>query len=441
MLIFTPRRPRLGAPFVGCCLLAAAFAAVWTGAVSDPMIALVPFPFALVVGLTRRYGPVVAGLLPAISIVLDGVLVSMNRQTPIRISTVIVLLLIWSTVVSTTRFHRRLTAIAGWFIVVVVTNFVIIALPTGHAVEIPILALFIEGVIVCFVVASLAPDPELVLVGIVVSALVTSYFSFFPEYRIGGRPYALGLDPNYLGTVTAVGIAALATLCRVRRDARFLVLLVPMIGGLVQIQGRSSALAAGVGLVAAMSLSASRLRSFIILGTLAAFITVGALAGVHPGYGAFTERRIDTVESAEVRERIFQVNVEAFESAPFEGIGLGVIGQRTEQVPTLNQAVVSHSEFLRIAAELGLLGLLGALLLFGVPLVRGISSDARRSPPALMWPALASMLVSMAFLNVLDNAQLATLVVTMAGTGWSSIALERRPAVPKNARIAGVKFS
>ena len=103
MLIFTPRRPRFDAPFVGFCLLAAAVAAVWVGAVRNPMVALAPFPFALTIGFARRYGSAVAGLLPAISIVLDGVLVSMDRQTPIRLSTVIVVLLMWLTLAGNAR--------------------------------------------------------------------------------------------------------------------------------------------------------------------------------------------------------------------------------------------------------------------------------------------------------------------------------------------------
>lgn len=414
------------ARLVGLCLVAAAIVAVWIGAVKDPIVALAPLPFALTIGLTRRYGSVVAGLLPAVSIVLDGVLVSMDRQTPVRLSTVLVVLLIWLTFASNVVFHRRLTLIVCWFISLVVANYLLIALPTGYAVEYPILALFIEGFLVCVIVASRKPDPELVLFGLVLSGLVTTVFTFFPDYQIGGRPYALGLDPNYLGTVTSVGIAAVATLCRVRGKVLPLLLILPMVAGLVQVQGRSSAVAAGMGLVAAASLSSSRIRGFVVLGTFAALASAAAISGFHPGYGAFTERRIDTVESLEIREQIFAVNIAAAESAPLEGIGLGVTGQRTEQEAGLTREIVSHSEFLRIAAELGFFGLFGAFLLFAVPMLRGITDGARRSPPALMWPALASMLVSMAFLNVLDSAQLATLAMTIAGTGWSAIATVKR---------------
>ncbi len=417
-----PRRVRFDAPLAVVVLLAIALFAVWTRRTVNPAIAFAPLPIAAGISLVRRSPAIWAAGLPAVVVLADGYLVHINRQTPFRISTAIVAVLLWTVLTGRTTFHPRATGMAAWLMLLLLANYALIALPTGRAIDYQVLALLLEGLVICAVVATVSPHPHLVLLSLGIAGLTASYFSYFPEYETGGRPFALGLDPNFLGTILAVGIAALATLSRVRKSWIVLLPLAPMIGALIQVQSRSATLAAIVGLVGAISLSPVRLRGFLILAAAAAFGLSGYLLGIEPGFGPFTERRIDTSESVEVREKITQVNVEAVKSAPFVGVGLGLVAERAERSQVLRKAAVSHNEYLRLAAEVGVIALAGALTLLGLPFLVGIAGTNRRTAGALMWPSLATVLVSMAFLNVLDNAQLATLAMSITGTAWSSVA-------------------
>ena len=77
----------------------------------------------------------------------------------------------------------------------------------------------------------------------------------------------------------------------------------------------------------------------------------------------------------------------------------------------------------RFGAESGVPALLGLLTLVGIPAFIGIFGRDRQGPAAYMWPPLSTVLVSMMFLNILDNAQMAALAMTMAGSSWSGISL------------------
>ena len=419
------RVPRLDQWLAVSLLLVAALVVVRYGGELRPIIAFLPLPAAVAVAAIRKSPPAAAAALPLICIVVDGLLVHVHRQTPVRLSTLVVVVLLWTHLASRARFHLPVVPLVVWLCLLLAANYALVALPSGSKTDYKLLALLFEGFVVAMVMASVRPDPQLVLAGIVISALVVSYFAFFPEYVTGGRPYALGLDPNYIGTILAVGITATATLSRVRGSLLTLVLVVPMLAGMVQVQGRSSVLAAAVGLIAVLSLSPDRLRGLLILGVAACFILSGYLFGVRPGYGMFTERRKDTRESARIREELTLVSVNAVKSAPTTGVGLGVVETLAKLDPSLNETIVSHNEYLRIAADAGLPALAGLLLILGVPAVAGVTSSRRRSSAALLWPSLAACLVAMGFLNVLDNAQMATLIMGIAGAAWGSVDLRQ----------------
>ena len=419
------RLPRLDQSLAVLLLIVAAVALVYFGADMRPAVAFLPLPAAVVVAAIRKAPHVAAAALPLISIGVDGLLVYFDRQTPVRISTVVLAVLLWTHLSSRSRFHLPALPLAAWLAALLLTNYALVALPTGTAIDSKLLALIVEGLVVSMAVASIRPNPQLVLGAVALSGLIAAYFTFFPEFDIGGRPFGLGLDPNYFGTILAVGITATATLARVRNSVLWLALIAPMVGGLLQVQGRSSVLAAAAGLLGVLSLSKDRLRGLLILFSAGCFIASGYLFGVRPGFGAFTNRRIDTVESSKIREEINAVSVNAVKSAPATGVGLGVVEQLAKENPDLG-VVVSHNEYLRFAASAGIPALGGLLLILLVPVAAGATSARRRSSAAVLWPSLASCLVALAFLNVLDNAQLATLIMTLAGAAWASLDLHHR---------------
>lgn len=418
----------------------AALAAFGLNLATRPVLAALPVAAYLTFRAVQRFPVQAAGALPAISIVGDGLLVHFKMQTPLRLSTVVVALLVLSILVSPKTFHPPVMLLGAWLIALFLANYVLIAMPTGKQAPYQIVAILLEGIIVAVVVGTLAPDPIQVLFGAGVSGLVVSYFTFFPEYKVGFRPYALGLDPNYMGTILAVSVTAWLTVAKIRGSWKPLVLVVPPILGLVQIQSRSAALAAFVGTIAVITLTVTRRRGFLIMIAGLAFTVAATATGFKLGFGPFTDRRRDTGASSEERRKIARVNIAAIKKDPVYGLGMGVVSNLgTGRDARLGGDAVAHNDYLRLASESGVPSLLGMLLLLAGPLATGILSRNRRGTAALLWPCLASVLVTMAFLNSLDNSQLATMVMTLAGAGWAAnqskyTTIWRRRAARKRAR-------
>ena len=237
---------------------------------------------------------------------------------------------------------------------------------------------------------------------------------------------SLGLDPNYLGCILAVAVIAFLTLARLDRSALPLVLCAPIVGGMIQAQSRGATVALSAGVVALVSLAVDRRTGFKVLFATGCFLVTAIGLGVSIGFGPFTERRLDPGSSGDARSEIVRANIKSVESEPLTGVGLGVGTSEVES--RIGFAAVAHNEYLRFASETGLPGLLGVFALFGVPLFAGIVWPERRAAPSLLWPPLFATLVAFAFLNSLDNAQLATLAATLAGTSWSALSVQRSQA-------------
>ena len=251
-----------------------------------------------------------------------------------------------------------------------------------------------------------------------------AYFSYFPEYYGGGRPVALGLDPNYMGAILAAGGIAFLTLARIRRNWFIALLAVPTVFGMIQVQSRSAVFAAAVGVVAVISLSSNRRNGLLFLFGGLTIVAAAHLAEFSPGYGPFTTRRNDTNESNNVRNEIRDANIKALKDQPLSGVGLGVGEGLTADALEASGSAVAHNEYLRFGSESGVPARLGLLTLVGIPALIGIFGRDRTGPAAYMWPPISTILVSMLFLNILDNAQMAALTMTMAGTSWSGISLQ-----------------
>ncbi len=393
---------------------------------TDPMVGMLPLVALAGAATIRKYPAKSAAALPMVSIALDGLLVELHLQTALRFSTLTLLVLLSSVLVRKTTMDPQLTVLVGWITALLVVNYVIIALPTGRQIPYLLLAIMLEGFALSAIVASLAPNPTHVLIAVGCAGLWVAYFCYFPLNPGNGRPIALGLDSNYLGAILAAGGVAFLTLARVRRNWLIALLAIPTVFGMVQVQSRSSVFAAAVGVVAVISLSSSRRNGLLFLFGVITIVAAAHLADFSPGYGPFTSRRIDTRESSDVRQKIRDANIKALKDNPLEGVGLGVGGGLTSDAlnTSASGAAVAHNEYLRFGSESGVPALLGLLTLVGVPAFIGVFGRDRIGPAAYMWPPLSTILVSMLFLNILDNAQMATLTMTMAGMSWSGISLQ-----------------
>ena len=273
-----------------------------------PVIATFPLIGLVVVVLVRKYPLIAAASLPLVSIGVDGYLIHANLQTPIRLTTLLLVVLLLSVFSSKNTMDPQMTVLVGWIAALLVVNYVIIALPTGRQINYLLLAIILEGFALSAVVASLVPNPLHVLIAVGCSGLWVTYFCYFPQYASGGRPVALGLDPNNLGAILAASGVAFLTLARVRRNWFIALPAIPMGFGMVQVQSRSSVFAAAVGIVAVISLSSNRRNGLLFLFGGITIVAGAYLSDFSPGYGPFTSRRIDTNESNQVRNEIREVN-------------------------------------------------------------------------------------------------------------------------------------
>ena len=422
MMVLTTTRSRRWVTTLA--VIAAGLGAMYVlNPVAQPVLAYFPIAGLAGAATIRKYPAKSAAALPLVSIVGDGILIHLHLQTTIRITTLMLVILMVSVLAGKTTMDPQITVLVGWIAALLVVNYVIIALPTGRAINYLLLAIILEGFFLSAIVASLTPNPSHVLIAVGCAGLWVSYFSYFPDSS-GGRPVALGLDPNYMGAILAAGGIAFLTLARVRRNWFIGLLAVPMVFGMVQTQSRSAILAAAVGLVAVISLSSNRRDGLLFLFGSLTIVAAAHLADYSPGYGPFTSRRIDTKESSEVRDEIRSANIKALKEQPLSGVGLGVGGELTSEELQTSGAAVAHNEYLRFGSESGIPALLGLLILIGIPAFIGIFGRDRAGPAAYMWPPLSTILVSMLFLNILDNAQMATLTMTMAGMSWSGISLQ-----------------
>ena len=408
---------RSDAPALGLLFLAAA-ALLVLGPELQMLVALGPVAFIVLAAIVRKYPNIFAGFLPFISIMGDGLLFHIHKEPPIRLSTIVLLILVSSVLTSKKIFHPQTSLIAGWMVILLAVNYFTIAIPTRKQTSLQLFAILIEGLVLCIVVSTIAPKPRIVLWSLALSALGCSYFSFFPEYQAGGRPYALSLDPNFIGAIVAVGLVAVLTLTRIEKSRLPLLVAIPFLPALVQVQSRASAVAAAVGGLVVLASSRDRRTGITALFAVAAFAVAFYMIDSSFGFGAFTDRRVDTKESAQVREELNKLNYANLESEPLLGIGIGVSAESAKESGAFGQATVAHNEYLRFAAEAGLPAIMGLVMLFAGPAIFGTIKGIRQPQAADMAPTVAAVMIFLFFLNSLDSSPLATLAMTVAGASW-----------------------
>lgn len=259
----------------------------------------------------------------------------------------------------------------------------------------------------CVVVAASAMMTALMMIG--------DYVPFALAAQ-GAEPsrFAWRVDPQstLLATFLAMGVLAAVVVWSepLRRSWRVALaaMAVPMMVALVVLNSRLTGLALLAGILA-FALAGPGLRRRLptaagIVLTLAALAATTAAVGLwDPGMRYRAEHSLDSpYEATSGRTVIWGVGAKVFADHPVRGVGLSRFPEhfeeaRTSSYPPLRSkpSRTPHSDFIGLAAELGLAGpllLLAALALMAVPLLR--RNGGPLAPAAFGWLVMIAALMA-----------------------------------------------
>lgn len=249
-----------------------------------------------------------------------------------------------------------------------------------------------------------SPPPPRVLAGVTALAGgVAAGWLLLAGTRADGRLEGLGLNPNYLGAFLALPLIAAVGLARHRRP----IWLVPgavCLAGLVATQSRGAFIAGAVG-VAIVFLQGRRrgIQAAVVLAAIG-FGTVfpGVIdAAEHAAVGG--RQAAELSQNSSIREHVAWCAVKVAAEHPLRGIGYAMFPSYAENSPGLGIYIATHNDFLRLAAETGIVSLGTFVVLIWLGMKR--PGHGELAIPRAMTAAYA---VGLLFAN-----ELANLVVSM----------------------------
>ncbi|MBE3576123.1 MAG: O-antigen ligase family protein [Limnochordales bacterium] len=245
--------------------------------------------------------------------------------------------------------------------------------------------------------------------------------------QTGTRTAGMTGNPNHLGTLMLVafwlGGIYFASVSGRRRlwviPYEFLILL-----GLLSSESRGAwvgLVAGGVAflVLAARSVSWSRLRKPLVTGTVSLLLALPVVGMVAPEQRLM--ERVQTIfdlDANQDRLTVYETSWNAFLDNPIAGIGLNNLKWRYEEYRPAGASGtqgIAHNLELQALAETGILGGLAMLLLVGVWLIRGFPSRLANPPRMLAYSLLVAMIVRDQFDGALLNWNEAVLVCGLAG--------------------------
>ena len=259
------------------------------------------------------------------------------------------------------------------------------------------------GLGLCVVATSVKPSITLILVSIGASSVIVATVIITRAYGqvslsvdplnglTFGQSSALGLNPNYLGLILALGVVAIAGLSTYYHNPLLLLATVPIWIALTETKSRGSIVAVVVGLFFIYIVGRGlRARIIIIWGICLALILWPGIIG----YGNF----------------------------PFRAV----------QSPSVGLLLVPHDDFLRIAAEVGL----PALILLVTIFFKGVRSMRQINSGNAAVAVTMTYLVGMITIDSLSSLPLTAGVWVLIG---SSIGLARSKPQMKTIESSNIR--
>lgn len=213
------------------------------------------------------------------------------------------------------------------------------------------------------------PDPRRIAQVVAGSGTGAAGYVLVRGEYASDRLIGLGLNPNYLGVVLALSLVAAVGLTRFSRSWSWLVPAVVCAHALLLTRSRGALATAAVGL--ACVLIASRpLRHKVLIAlaiTAAAVVLPDTLDSVE-GHLMGDRTSIELTVNTEVRKQAALLAVRVALDHPLRGIGYAVFPEYARTSPAPGVFINTHNDYLRLAAESGMvtLALLVALLWLGL---------------------------------------------------------------------------
>ncbi|MGW4421167.1 O-antigen ligase family protein [Streptosporangium sp. NPDC004631] len=296
------------------------------------------------------------------------------------------------------------------------------------------MAQVVAGLLVLAVSAAAPPSPRRLLTAIVISGTAVAVAALFVgDVQTGNRLQGFGLNPNYLGgllvfpTVVSFAVAAL------RRAPLWATPGVITLSALIATQSRGALFAAMAGLAAVALLRGSRRARFLLVPAIVA-MTVGVAAAPGTLNVSGVRSMTELERNNEVRGESAVLAVRLAAEYPLRGMGYGSFPGQAARSPELGIFINTHNDYLRLAAEAGIV----SALLLALVICRGI----RRAEGAhghILAGVVVGYAVVLLFGNPLANLMVSTsawvCLGALLGARHSGAAYEAPPGTSPRPRV------
>lgn len=235
------------------------------------------------------------------------------------------------------------------------------------------------------------------------------------------RAAAFGLNSNYLGLQLVLCLVVCLALVFLWRERWALIPAVALVLAVMAAESRGSLVALSVGLALLIWSSSSRRARVLIVVAAVCLIAVGpSMASV----SSTVLRSRDVRELSVHNEARSEANLAAARYAlenPITGIGYGEFASVAATDPQLSNFIASHNDWLRLAAETGILG----AILFGLLSLPAVFRHGRGRGSLVLRALVASTVAGLFFGNTLSNIQVSALLWIPLGILWHRAAEEK----------------
>ncbi|HZE30990.1 MAG TPA: O-antigen ligase family protein [Actinoallomurus sp.] len=215
--------------------------------------------------------------------------------------------------------------------------------------------------LVAAVTGSPPPPGAVIRVTALAGGLAAAYVLLLGE-RVGGRLQGLSLNPNYLGAFLALPFVAAAGLAYRHRRPVWLLPAGACLAGMAATQSRG-AFVAGVAGIAILVMQGRRIRiqALIAIVTIVAGMVFPTAIGVVERLAVGGREAAVLSHDTEVRERVAGFAARVAAGHPLRGIGYGMFPSYADS--RFGVRIATHNDYLRLAAEMGVLALAAFLVL------------------------------------------------------------------------------
>jgi len=264
----------------------------------------------------------------------------------------------------------------------------------------------LAGLTLLAAVTAVPPPPGAVARVTAVTGGLAGVYLLVVGDHADGRLEGLGLNPNYLGALLALPFVAAVGLTRLTHRPAWLVPAAACLAAMAATQSRGALAASTAGVAVVLVQGRARSVQLAIVGAVVAIGAalpgaVGAAEHLVAGHRPDTELSLNTA----VREHAARLAAEVAAAHPFRGIGYGTFPAYAAKSPRLGLYIATHDDYLRLAAEAGLLTLVTFLILLWLGAGRRRSGDLSVARAIVIAYAvglffanqLASLLISLPF--------------------------------------------